>query len=170
MAHLSIDVDQAAVAFGCTVELSNSLDSESPDKLFPHGGTEAVTDGNSDPMIRFRWVDRLSQQVTTDLTDILDYLGFYTRRGTITQEIRVDLFTEVSKENQSSSLEQDCGLTVQLCLTQSSQKRLAENFPRITTVKPKSKHCPTPMMVPVQINSTYNKERLKKKNSADTVQ
>lgn len=42
-----------------------------------------------------------------------------------------------------------CVLTVQLCLTQSSQKRLAENFLLITTVKPKSKHWPTPMMVPV---------------------
>lgn len=42
-----------------------------------------------------------------------------------------------------------CELTVQLYFTQSSQKRLAENFLRMTTVKPKSKHWPAPMIVPV---------------------
>lgn len=39
-------------------------------------------------------------------------------------------------------------LTVQLYLTQSSQNREAENFFRITTVMPWSKHCPIPTMFP----------------------
>lgn len=47
-------------------------------------------------------------------------------------------------------------LTVQLCLTQSSQKRLAENFLLITTVIPKSKHWPTPMMVPGDVFTRMN--------------
>lgn len=75
-AHLSIYVDQAAVALGRTVELAHSLDLESADELLPHRGTEAVADGNSDPVMSFGWAYRLSQQVATDLTDILDHLGF----------------------------------------------------------------------------------------------
>ena len=39
-------------------------------------------------------------------------------------------------------------LTVQLYLIQSSQKREAENFFRITTVMPWSRHCPIPTMFP----------------------
>lgn len=39
-------------------------------------------------------------------------------------------------------------LTVQLYLIQSSQNREAENFFRITTVMPWSRHWPTPTMFP----------------------
>ena len=39
-------------------------------------------------------------------------------------------------------------LTVQLYLIQSSQKREAENFFRITTVMPWIRHCPIPTMFP----------------------
>lgn len=39
-------------------------------------------------------------------------------------------------------------LTVQLYLIQSSQNREAENFFRITTVMPWSRHCPIPTMFP----------------------
>lgn len=42
------------------------------------------------------------------------------------------------------------GLTVQLYFTQSSQKCDAENFLRMTTVMPRSRHCPTPTMFPVE--------------------
>lgn len=41
-------------------------------------------------------------------------------------------------------------LTVQRYLAQSSQKRLAENFFLMTTVRPWSRHCPTPMMFPAK--------------------
>lgn len=40
--------------------------------------------------------------------------------------------------------------TVQLYLTQSSQKREAENFFLMTTVMPWIKHWPTPTMFPVE--------------------
>lgn len=41
-------------------------------------------------------------------------------------------------------------LTVQLYFTQSSQKCEAENFLRMTTVMPCSRHCPTPTMFPAE--------------------
>lgn len=42
------------------------------------------------------------------------------------------------------------GLTVQLYFTQSSQKCEAENFLRMTTVIPCSRHCPIPTMFPAE--------------------
>lgn len=52
----------------------------------------------------------------------------------------------VTREQDGSS--PSLSLTVQLYLIQSSQNREAENFFRITTVMPWSRHCPIPTMFP----------------------
>lgn len=156
--HFAVYVDQAAVALGGAIKFPNSSDSESLDELLPHRGTEAITYGNTDPVMCLRWADRLGQQVTADFAYVLDYLDMHTNRDKGQKKRR-----PVSIDSRESIGQLSCSWThllwqwvptVQLCLTQSSQKWLAENFLLTTTVKPKSKHWPTPMMVPV--NSHVN--------------
>lgn len=83
--YLSVYVDQAAVAFGCSIKFTNFWNPESVDKLFPHGGTEAITHRYSDLMTGLRRASGLRQQITTDLTNILDRLGIHMQTGTVTQ-------------------------------------------------------------------------------------
>lgn len=88
--------------------------------------------------------DGLVQQVPADLSDVLHDLegGGHTR--TVAESVN-------SNAAEGHSVVGDGGkmvLTVQLYLTQSSQKREAENFFLMTTVMPCNIHCPTPTMFP----------------------
>lgn len=69
--HLVVEVAQAAVALGGSVELSDLRDVEAVHELLPDGLPQAVAQRHAHPVLPLRVPHRLVQQVPADLADVL---------------------------------------------------------------------------------------------------
>lgn len=72
--HLVIKVAQAAVTLCGAVELCDLRDVEAVHELLPYGLAQTVAQCHAHPMLLLRVPDRLVQQVSADLTDVLHNL------------------------------------------------------------------------------------------------
>lgn len=72
--HLVIKVAEAAVALCCSVELCDLWDIEALHELLPYGLPQAVAHCHAHPMLFLHVPNRLVQQVSTDLTNVLHNL------------------------------------------------------------------------------------------------
>lgn len=126
--HLVIKVAQTAVTLSGSIEFSNLWDVVAIHELLPYGLPEAVAQSHAHLMLPFCVLNWLVQQVATDLTNVLHNL-----KETPTN---TPIKPRDSESNEQHESDNQSVLTVQLYLTQSSQKREAENFFLMTTVMP----------------------------------
>lgn len=122
--HLVVEVAQAAVALRGPVELCDLRDVEASHELLPYGLAQAVAQRHAHAVASLRVSDGLVQKVPADLPDVLHNLEETGRRDS------------GSGAQQRGTVRAAVARTVQLYLTQSSQKREAENFFLMTTVMP----------------------------------
>lgn len=69
--HLVAKVAQAAVALRGSVELCDLRDIEAVHELLPYGLTQAVAQCHAHPVLLLRVANRLVQQVSADLPNVL---------------------------------------------------------------------------------------------------
>lgn len=121
--HLVVEVAQAAVALGGAVELCDLPDVEASHELLPYGLPQAVAERHAHTVSSLGVSNGLVQKVPADLPDVLHNLEG-TGEGFRCQGHDDPIFNAKIPP------------TVQSYLTQSSQKREAENFFLMTTVMP----------------------------------
>lgn len=71
---LAVHVGDAAVALGGSIKLADLLDSETLDEGLPHTGPQAIPYSQTHTVLPLGGTHRLRQQITADLSYILDNL------------------------------------------------------------------------------------------------
>lgn len=78
--HLPVQVGDAAVTLGGSVELADLLNSEALGKILPYGGAQPVANRQPHAVPRFALSHRLVQKVPADFPDILNNLKQQTQK------------------------------------------------------------------------------------------
>lgn len=78
--HLPVQVGDAAVTLGGSVELADLLNSEALGKILPYGGAQPVAHRQPHAVPRFALSHRLVQKVPADFPDILNNLKQQTQK------------------------------------------------------------------------------------------